>query len=208
MRCAVEDLLADGPADAHYFAESGAVFCGCTLLNYRITKLILPINDKINIREAYSIFEYIESINPNFEETRELMVEAHEKGKDYVLVGIENRTRQIIPAQLEYDLLDFNTYGLNQFWTVYHAKKEAAITYDYEMQLQLRRILISPEELREKQLVRKKQIVDGWEYQLDENGNVAKDSLGNDIKVDKIIEARARFSEFNQFKNMNESPFH
>ncbi len=162
---------------------------------------LLDTNDKINIREAYSIFEYIESINPNFEETRELMVEAHEKGKDYVLVGIENRTRQIIPAQLEYDLLDFNTYGLNQFWTVYHAKKEAAITYDYEMQLQLRRILISPEELREKQLVRKKQIVDGWEYQLDENGNVAKDSLGNDIKVDKIIEARARFSEFNQFKS-------
>ena len=162
---------------------------------------MLDTNDKRNIREAYSIFEYIESINPNFEETRELMDEAHEKGIDYVLVGIENRTRQVIPAQLEYDLLDFNTYGLNQFWTVYHAKKESAINYDYAMQLQLRRILISPEELREKQLVRKRKIVDGWKYQLDENGNVAKDSLGNDIKVDKIIEVRARFSEFNQFKS-------
>ena len=162
---------------------------------------LLDTNNKRNIREAYSIFEYIESINPNFEETRELMDEAHEKGIDYVLVGIENRTRQVIPAQLEYDLLDFNTYGLNQFWTVYHAKKESAINYDYAMQLQLRRILISPEELREKQLVRKRKIVDGWKYQLDENGNVAKDSLGNDIKVDKIIEVRARFSEFNQFKS-------
>ena len=69
------------------------------------------------------------------------------------------------------------------------------------MQLQLKRIEISPEQLREKQLIRKKQVVDGWKYQLDGNGNVMKDSLGNDIKVDKIIEARARFSEFNQFKS-------
>jgi hypothetical protein len=28
-----------------------------------------------------------------------------------------------------------------------------------------------------------------------------KDSLGNDIKVDKIINVRARFSEFSQFKS-------
>jgi len=69
------------------------------------------------------------------------------------------------------------------------------------MQLQLKRILISPEELREKQLVRERQIVDGWEYQLDNNGNVMKDTLGNDIKIDKIINVRARFSEFSQFKS-------
>lgn len=162
---------------------------------------LLDSDDKYNAREAYDIFRYIENINPNFEETRELMLEAHQKGIDYVIVNIENRTRQIIPARLEQDLLDFDTYGLDQFWTEYHANKDEAIAYDYAMQLQLKRILISPEELREKQLVRRKQIVDGWEYQLDDNGNVMKDSLGNDIKVDKIINIRARFSEFNQFKS-------
>jgi hypothetical protein len=162
---------------------------------------LLDTNNKVNIREAYGIFEYIESINPNFEDTRDLMNEAHEKGTNYVIVNIENRTQQIIPEQLEYDLLDFNTYGLNQFWTVYHATKEPTINYDYGMQLQLKRILISPEEIREKQLVRKKEVVDGWKYQLDGDGNVAKDSLGNDIKIDKIIEAKARFSEFRQFKS-------
>jgi len=162
---------------------------------------LLDSEDKDNTREAYDIFKYIERINPNFEETRELMVEAHEKGIDYVLVNIENRTHQIIPERLEQELLDFDTYGLDQFWTEYHAAADETITYDYAMQLQLKRILISPEELREKQLIRKQNIVDGWEYQLDNNGNVMKDTLGNDIKVDKVINVRARFSEFNQFKS-------
>jgi len=171
--------------------------------DYMIDKgiALLDSGDKYTAREAYDIFSYIENINPNFEETRELMIEAHEKGIDYVFVSIENRTRQIIPVQLEQELLDFNTYGLDQFWTAYHANKDETITYDYAMQLQLKHIDVSPEELREKQLIRKKQVVDGWKYQLDNNGNVMKDSLGNDIKIDKIIEARARFSEFNQFKS-------
>jgi len=69
------------------------------------------------------------------------------------------------------------------------------------MQLQLKRINISPEELHEKQLLREKQIVDGWKYQLDDAGNVMKDSLGNDIKIDNIVNVRARYFEFNQFKS-------
>lgn len=162
---------------------------------------LLDSDDKYNAREAYDIFKYIERINPNFEETRELLVEAHEKGIDHVIVDIKNNTHQIIPTQLEQELLDFDTYGLNQFWTEYHESTDETIVYDYSMQLQLKRILISPEELREKQHIRKRNIVDGWEYQLDNNGNVMKDTLGNDIKVDKIINVRARFSEFSQFKS-------
>jgi hypothetical protein len=171
--------------------------------DYMIDKgiTLLDSEDKYNARQAYDIFKYIDNINPNFEETRELMVEAHEKGIDYVLVNIENRTQQIIPERLEQDLLDFDTYGLNQFWTAYHATPNETVTYDYGMQLQLKEILISPDELKEKELIRKKEVVDGWEYKLDSNGNVKKDSIGNDIKIDKIIEARARLSEFNQFKS-------
>ena len=69
------------------------------------------------------------------------------------------------------------------------------------MKLRLKRINISPEKIYEKQLLREKQIVDGWEYQLDTNGNVMQDSLGNDIKVDKIVNVRARYFKFNQFKS-------
>ncbi|WP_369995612.1 hypothetical protein [Winogradskyella sp.] len=162
---------------------------------------LLDSNDKFNAREAYKLFDYVDNINPNFEDVRALMNEAHVAGMDYVHVSIKNETHQIIPQQLEAELLDFNTYGLNQFWTSYHANTDSNIDYDYAMELQLKRINISPERINERQLLREKQIVDGWEYVLDSNGNVAKDSLGNDIKVDKIVNVRARFFEILQTKS-------
>jgi len=162
---------------------------------------LLDSNDKFNSREAYDVFSYIESINPNFEDVRSLMTEAHIKGMDYILVSIQNHTQQIIPQQLEAELLDFNTYGLNQFWTTYHAHTDQSITYDFAMQLQLKQINISPERINERHLVREQTIVDGWEYELDRAGNVKKDSLGNDIKVDKFVNVKARFKEIVQTKS-------
>jgi len=161
---------------------------------------LLDTDDKLNARKAFRMFKYIDDINPNFEEVHELMNEAHLKGIDFVKVSIENHTHQILPIQLENELLDFSTYGLNDFWTVYHNNIDESVTYDFDMALQLKRISVSPERILEKQLLREKQIVDGWEYQLDENGNVLQDSLGNDIKIDRIINVRARLFEFNQLK--------
>lgn len=162
---------------------------------------LLDSEDKYNARKAHDIFSYIERINPNFEETRSLITEAHLKGMDYVHVSIANQTHQIIPQRLEAELLDFNTYGLNQFWTTYHTTADDALNYDYGMQLQLKQINISPERVNERRQLREKQIVDGWEYQLDAAGNVMKDSLGNGIKIDKIINVRARFVEVIQTKS-------
>ncbi|WP_272022951.1 hypothetical protein [Olleya namhaensis] len=165
------------------------------------TTLLQSTNSKYDYREAYSLLNTIEAINPNYRDVRSLMDVAHFKGTDFVLVTIENQTRQIIPQRLESDLLNFDTYGLDQFWTTYHASSDTNIDYDYAMQLQLQRINISPEHITERQLLRQKDIVDGWEYVLDTNGNVAKDSLGNDITQDKIVNIKARFFEVNQLKS-------
>ena len=180
------------------------------IVNYRIRTSdylykrgsdLLTSNDKRVIREAHSELQYIESINPNYKNTRNLMQEAHERGSNYVKVTIENQTQQVIPQRLEDDLLNFDTYGLNKFWTVYHTQPSQNMKYDYGMQLQLKQINISPEQIHEKEIVREKEIKDGWEYQLDGNGNVMKDSLGNDIKVDKFIKINARFLESHQIKS-------
>ncbi len=162
---------------------------------------LLDSDDKRLIREAYKTFEYIEHINPNYENTRALMEEAHQRGTNYVMVSIENQTHQIIPRQLEDELLDFNTYGLNQFWTVYHANAFSEIDYDYAMQLQLKHINISPEQVMQRELLRENEVVDGWKHKLDRNGNVMKDSLGNDIKIDKIVKVKARVFEVEQTKS-------
>lgn len=162
---------------------------------------LLDSENKYDARKAYEIFSYIERINPNFEETRHLLTEAHEKGTDYVSVSIENQTHQIIPQQLEVDLLNFNTYGLDQFWTVYHSDVVNKIDYDFGLQLQLKQINVSPEQVNTIQKLRERQIIDGKEFKKDRNGNFVLDSLGNKIKIDKIINVRARYFETHQFKS-------
>lgn len=161
---------------------------------------LLESDHKPTIREAYNTLEYLERMNPNFETTRELLQEAHERGISYVLVSINNQTQQIIPQQLEADLLNFETYGLNQFWTVYHANPLKDLAYDYAMELQLKRINISPEQLKQREFIREREVIDGWEYKKDREGNAVKDSLGNYIKIDKIVKVRARYNEFIQTK--------
>ncbi|MDX1272747.1 hypothetical protein, partial [Bizionia paragorgiae] len=168
---------------------------------YNIALTLMASENKLDNREAYSILNDIERINPNYKDIRSLMEKAHHQGTDYVIVSIKNQTHQLIPERLQADLLNFDTYGLNDFWTVYHANANNSIAYDYAMQLQLQRIDVSPERITEKQLIRQKNIVVGWEYVLDANGNVVKDSLGNDVKQNKIITAKARFFEFNQLKS-------
>jgi len=161
---------------------------------------LLESDDKYLIREAYNELAYIERINPNYEDTRELMQEARERGTVHIAVAIKNQTRQVIPTRLEAALLDFNTYGLDQFWMAYHGNPDPKNEYDYAMQLQLAQINISPERVSEREFIREREIKDGWQYVLDANGNVMKDSLGNDIKEDKIIRVRARLFETLQQK--------
>ncbi len=162
---------------------------------------LLESDNKFTIREAYSTLEYLDRINPNYEKTRELLDEAHQRGTDYILVSINNETEQVIPNRLEEDLLNFDTYGLNKFWSVYHVNKTNDVNYDYAMHLNLKRINISPERINERQLIREKEIVDGWKYEYDTDGNVAKDSLGKDIKVDKIVKVKCRLLEVRQIKS-------
>lgn len=162
---------------------------------------LLKSNFKDDLKDAYNTFHYIDQINPNYKNVRNLKQEAYHRGTDYVIVTIENQTRQIIPRRLEDDLLNFDTYGLSQFWTVYHANPDSDIDYDYAMALQLKQINISPERFHEKEFLREKEFVDGWKYKLDRAGNVMKDSLGKDIKIDKIVTARAGYIEYRQVKS-------
>lgn len=165
------------------------------------SELLLQTEDKFAARQAYGMLSYIHQINPNYKDVRQLMQTAHSKGTHHVFVSVSNQSYTIMPQALEASLLDIDAYGLNNFWTQYHTQFNNNVAYDFDVELQLQQINISPELVNQRQFLRKKEIVEGWEYLLDANGNVAKDSLGNDIKVDKLITIKARFFEVIQTKS-------
>jgi len=168
---------------------------------YAKAKQLFNANNKFDYRAAYHDLEYLEKINPNFKDVRNLMDVAHEKGVDFVIVSMKNKTQKVIPKRLEDDLLNFDTYGLNDLWTVYHGAKDSKIRYDFGLELNLRNIKVSPEQIREKEIIKEKDIKDGFKYLLDENGNQVLDQEGNKIKVDKFVKVRCELYQFTQFKS-------
>ena len=161
---------------------------------------LIETPNKSDSRKAYEDLDYLQKINPNYKDVTQLMEKAHFKGTDFVMVDLKNQTQQVIPKRLESELLNFNTYGLNNFWTIYHSTKENSVNYDYAMNVNFRAIAVSPEQVKEREIIREKQIVDGWKYALDDEGNVLKDSLGNKIKVDKFALVRCEYYETKQLK--------
>ncbi|MGB5667261.1 MAG: hypothetical protein WBM53_10465 [Maribacter sp.] len=173
------------------------------LSNYLYNNALNLLNNASNkwdYRKSFDDFIYLNEINPGYADSKTKMEEAYAKGLDYVKVGMINNTDKIIPVRLEEELLNFNTYGLDDKWTKYHTNHLSNIDYNYEMMVSLQNINISPEQVNEKQIVKEKQVKDGYQYAEDSDGNVLRDSLGNNIKIDKFKTVKCDFYQFTQFK--------
>ena len=167
------------------------------------SNLVKSASTKYDYRKAYNDFIYLEKLSPGYKDTKQRIEDAYEKGIDYVKVKSHNASEKVIPKGLENELLDFNAFGLNDLWTKYHTNPQKNIDYNYEMLLEFVSINSSPEAISEKEIIKEKEIKDGWKYVLDTNGNVKKDSLGNDIKEDKFIKVKSVFNKLTQHKETN-----
>jgi hypothetical protein len=154
----------------------------------------------LQAREVYADLEYINKINPNYRDVQSLLQQALEMGTDYIIVDVTNDTGMVIPKRLKDELLSFSTYRLNDQWRVYHVNRQENLSYDYELNLSFQNIVITPDQVLQRELQRERAIKDGFVYELDSNGNVKKDSLGNDIKRDKFVTVRATVFQSTQQK--------
>ncbi len=144
----------------------------------------LENNDKMQARRAFDLLNELQDLRGSDSGLTEMMEDAVYIGTDFVFVTLNNRSGQIMPHRLERELLDFNTYGLDDFWTEYHNERIPNVDYDYGIALNFRQIDFSPERISEKEVRRTKRIKDGWEYKKDAEGNFVLDENGDKIKVD------------------------
>lgn len=168
---------------------------------YENAKKLMKNNDKMSYRQAYDDLYYLNDLNNNYKDVVNLMNEAYAKGLDYVFVSTKNETNMALPSRLEKDMLDFSTFGIDDKWTVYHNNKQRNIAYDFDMVINYRNISISPEQVKEREFIKEKQVKDGTKPQLDSNGNQIKDDKGNVIMVDNLKTVKATVYEFRQFKS-------
>lgn len=157
--------------------------------------------DKESYRQAYYEFRKAKEYAGNISNINQLIEEAHWKGISRVLVSFENKTQINLPDQFKKDLMNFGVTDFNSEWIEFHATTPSTNTYyDYFTIINLKKIEVSPEQVQQKDRMESKEIEDGWEYVLDDNGNVVKDSEGNDVKIPKKRTIVCTLIETHQYK--------
>lgn len=158
--------------------------------------------NKLDAREAYKLYTELQYVNPAYvSNISDLIEDARWKGSNLVLMKLDNKIYNATSPEDIDELLSIGEGKMNNPWVIYHAKKIKNVTYDYEININLDHLNITPQQVNSEIVPQQARIVDGWEYVYDNRGNVAKDSLGNDIKRDKIILVQAEVRIFQQLKS-------
>lgn len=161
--------------------------------------------DKAAARRAFDQLERINRFYRDYKEKNQLMAIAHELGRTHILFSMRNNAPVVLPSDFEKAILSMNVRDLESHWQLYHTTKQTGLDYDYNVIMNITNIEVTPSLMKEREYREEKEIKDGFEYVLDENGNVMKDSLGNDIKVDRYVQIQAWVLEVFQQKIANVS---
>jgi hypothetical protein len=170
---------------------------------YNNATKLMKNNTKESYRQAYYEFrkskDYMGSAFPNVDN---LINECQYLGISRVLVGVVNNTPFKLPEEFINNILTFDTREFSSEWVEFHVRQlDRETVYDYNVDLVLQMIDVSPDMVSDKDYVEKRTIEDGFDYVLDSHGNVMKDSLGNDIKVKKYKDITCTIIETLQEKH-------
>jgi len=157
--------------------------------------------DKRAARKAFDGLTLLEKYTDSYKDSRKLKNDAKYLGTNRVLVKLHNNTFGFMPREVEAEIMSVNIKELNTFWTKYYTKSSLGYDFDYVARMDLDNIDISPEREVINRYVDEEEVKDGWQYVLDDNGNVMKDSTGTDIKVDKFVTVVAQVVEIHRSKS-------
>lgn len=158
-------------------------------------------NDRQSARKAYREFLSVQDIYPDYKDVAERLREAQYRGTNFVLLKIENNSNKVLPKDFDSELRKLSTADINSQWVQYQTYADSTMRYDYYVVINIKHIEVSPETIEKNSYTDSKKVQDGMKYVLDANGNVAKDSLGNDIKEPKMVTISADIREAIQHKN-------
>lgn len=151
-------------------------------------------------RQAYTELEKIAEYYRNYRDEAKLMSLARDLGTAHILVEMENKAQAYLPVRVENAIRTFPVADLDSRWNAYYSSPDPNIDFDYKVVVKIADIRVSPARVQERAYEDACEIEDGFEYVLDERGNVKKDTLGNDIKVPRKVIIRANVLESFQTK--------
>lgn len=163
---------------------------------------LLKTKNRFDARKAHTRFKEAKSYTPNLKEADKMLAKSKAEGITNIFFKIEDNAKVVAPKVMLDAIQSVNVNDLDKGWKNYDSSIDTNKTYHYSIILNLKLIAVSPEQLKETTRIETKEVEDGFNYVLDANGNVTKDSLGNDIKVPIIKTISCKVTEFTQNKTV------
>jgi hypothetical protein len=163
---------------------------------------LLNENNREAARLAYYDFLKVKKYYDEFRDVDKLIRDAEERGTVNVLFQVKNSSNMIMPQGFEYELTQLSLADMNILFRRFFNRSSNDLHFHYFVTMYINQIYMSPEQVKEVHYSETREIQDGFQYVLDQNGNVMKDSLGNDIKVPKYVSVTCNVVEVQQFKSV------
>ncbi len=164
---------------------------------------LMENRDKESYRQAYYELQKAKEYSGGaYLDLDRRISEARYLGMSRVLVNIVNRTIINLPQEFTNGLIAINASEMNSEWVAYYTRKlDNSMSFDYNIDIVLQSINVSPDQVQNKDYIEKTTVEDGFQYVLDAKGNVMKDTAGNDIKVKKYKDLQCTVIEELQLKD-------
>ena len=156
---------------------------------------------KESYRQAFAEYMRAKEYVGDYEGIDNKIQDAKLRGISKVFISIQNSSMLKFPKEFEDDLLALDLPRLNSEWVEYSTQNlNENEQYDYYVNVNVKNIMVSPDQSLQRDSVIKRRIEDGFTYVMDKKGNVMKDSLGNDIKQTKYKNLQCALVETIQSK--------
>lgn len=167
---------------------------------YTHAKLLKSQHTKQGYRDAFYEFLKVQTYSASYLDADQLMNQCYDSGQTYLLLIAVNNTPFKLNNDFFINLINFNTNDLNTFWSKYYTTDVRKGKYDGYIYVNLNRIDVSPNNSSVREYTESTEVTDGWEYKVDDKGNVMKDTSGNPIKIPKKKVVTCKITETRQFK--------
>lgn len=170
-------------------------------VSYRRGIEYMERGDKESYRLAWAEFVRAEELYSGYRDVELKIEEARMLGLNHALFIVENNSGVMVPDYFETELSKIALRDLNTRWLSFDTFENDNITYDNLLVLNISDIVFSPESVERQIISETKEIQDGLKYEYDSDGNVKKDSLGNDIRVPNFVNVAAEVTDILQQKS-------
>jgi hypothetical protein len=149
---------------------------------YANATLKLSTGDIYKSREAYYELKKITNYYNEYKDVYDLIEKAKKAGTNDVVFQVNNVSNASMNHAVNEALFDISALNETGQWYIIH-NDYAANQIEYTIRLNIRKVEAYQEQVTTNRYQESKEIIDGYEFVYDSEGNIVKDSLGNPVKV-------------------------